>query len=136
MKLYHFTAKFLLDSILKEGLTKGGMPIITDLGIRFARPLQWLTSNEEFEQIWCDRKVLLQYDRNEVRLTIRIPKHDKKNNLVKWDEFIERHKEFEQTAKYLNDSTGDYKNWYLFAGSIKPKWIEAIDYKPLIQLVN
>lgn len=128
MKLYHFTAKHLLDNILKEGLTKGSIPRITEKGIEFVTPIQWLTCNKDFNQVWCREKAILNYSRNDVRLTIKVPKSEIGKNLQKWED-IATLKEFETTALQLNDKEGDYKNWYVYAGTIKRHWIRKIEYK-------
>lgn len=127
MKLYHFTSKKFITDIVKDGLTKGGIPIINDDNIKFITPIQWLTINGNFEQIWCSKKVLLSYDRTEVRLTVKIPNTEINVNLFKWDEFIKANA-FKKLS-YLNDDEGDYHNWYIYGGIIKKHWIRNIVYK-------
>lgn len=127
MKLYHFTAKHLLDSILKEGLTKGGLPIIEQDKVSFLTPLQWLTINKDFAQTWCSKKELLKYDRNEVRLTIKVPNSELNKNLIKWTD-LAKIKGYDKVATYLNDKEGDFNNWYVYAGKIKKHWIREIVY--------
>ena len=127
MKLYHFTAKHLLDSILKEGLTKGAIPLITPQGLRLATPVQWLTTNKGFDQIW-NTKLIIKYDRNDVRLTVKIPNTELGRNLIKWTDFIAI-PEMQATAQNLNDKEGDFNNWYIYAGVVKKHWIRNIEYK-------
>lgn len=127
MKLYHFTAKHLLDSILKEGLTKGAIPLITPQGLRLATPVQWLTTNKGFDQIW-NTKLIIKYDRNDVRLTVKIPNTELGRNLIKWTDFIAI-PEMQATAQSLNDKEGDFNNWYIYAGIVKKHWIRNIEYK-------
>ena len=127
MKLYHFTAKHLLDGILKEGLTKGAIPLITPQGLRLATPVQWLTTNKGFDQIW-NTKLIIKYDRNDVRLTVKIPNTELGRNLIKWTDFIAI-PEMQATAQSLNDKEGDFNNWYIYAGIVKKHWIRNIEYK-------
>ena len=127
MKLYHFTAKHLLDSILKEGLTKGAIPLITPSGLRLATPVQWLTTNKDFDQVW-NTKLIIKYDRNDVRLTVKIPNTELGRNLIKWTDFIVI-PEMQATAQSLNDKEGDFNNWYIYAGIVKKHWIRNIEHK-------
>ena len=127
MKLYHFTAKHLLDSILKEGLTKGAIPLITPSGLRLATPVQWLTINKGFDQVW-NTKLIIKYDRNDVRLTVKIPNTELGRNLIKWTDFIVI-PEMQATAQSLNDKEGDFNNWYIYAGIVKKHWIRDIEHK-------
>jgi len=127
MKLYHFTAKHLLDSILKEGLTKGAIPLITHQGLRLANPVQWLTTNKDFDQVW-NTKLIIKYDRNDVRLTVKLPNTELGRNLIKWTDFIAI-PEMQATAQSLNDKEGDFNNWYIYAGVVKKHWIRNIEYK-------
>ena len=127
MKLYHFTAKHLLDGILKEGLTKGAIPLITPQGLRLATPVQWLTTNKDFDQVW-NTKLIIKYDRNDVRLTVKIPNTELGRNLIKWTDFIVI-PEMQATAQSLNDKEGDFNNWYIYAGIVKKHWIRDIEHK-------
>ena len=127
MKLYHFTAKHLLDSILKEGLTKGAIPLITPQRLRLANPVQWLTTNKDFEQVW-NTKLIIKYDRNDVRLTVKIPNTELGRNLIKWTDFASL-PEMQATAQSLNDKEGDFNNWYIYAGIVKKHWIRDIEYR-------
>ena len=127
MKLYHFTAKHLLDSILKEGLTKGAIPLITPSGLRLATPVQWPTTNKDFDQVW-NTKLIIKYDRNDVRLTVKIPNTELGRNLIKWTDFIVI-PEMQATAQSLNDKEGDFNNWYIYAGIVKKHWIRDIEHK-------
>ena len=127
MKLYHFTAKHLLDSILKEGLTKGAIPLMTPKGMQLATPVQWLTTNKDFEQVW-NTKLIIKYDRNDVRLTVKIPNTELGRNLIKWTDFIAI-PEMQATAQSLNDKEGDFNNWYIYAGIVKKHWIRDIEYR-------
>ena len=126
MKLYHFTAKHLLDSILKEGLTKGAIPLITPQRLRLANPVQWLTTNKDFEQVW-NTKLIIKYDRNDVRLTVKIPNTELGKNLIKWTDFASL-PEMQATAQSLNDKEGDFNNWYIYAGIVKKHWIRKYHY--------
>lgn len=122
MKLYHFTAKHLIDKIKIEGLTLGGIPLILPKGLKMIKPAQWLTSNPEFNQSWCSEKVILKYNRNDYRITVKIPKGNK--NIYSWLDLC-KIPELKETSKYLNAS-GDSENWFIYFGNIKPKWFREI----------
>lgn len=121
-KLYHFTAKRFLDSILKEGLTKGVM--LKKLNpIEFIFNKQWLTKNPDFNQGWSIGTGRLKYKRNEIRLTIEIPL-DELPNLKPWTQmrFL-----VPEVVKDLEDSDlADPQNWFIYQGIISPKWITEI----------
>ena len=121
MKLYHFTAGWMLESILKEGLTKGCVPISIQPP-RFNYGFQWLTSNDNFNQSWCEY-LTLPYNRNDYRIVVKIP-DSKKRFLINW---------IEQGRKYSNNEMfntlsefGDPENWYIYQGKIKPQWIKNV----------
>jgi hypothetical protein len=114
MTLYHFTAKRFLDSILRNGITKGVM--VKSLNPpKFILNKQWLTKNKSFDQSWSHGTGLLPYKRNEVRLTIEIP-IEKIENCKPWTQmqFL-----VPDVAKELS-AFGDPEN---------PEWISFIEHK-------
>ena len=70
----------------------------------------------------------ISYDRNDVRLTVKIPNTELGRNLIKWTDFIAI-PEMQATAQSLNDKEGDFNNWYIYAGIVKKHWIRNIEYK-------
>ncbi len=117
MIFYHFTAKRFLDSILKEGLTRGVM--VKSLSpATFLFNKQWITTNPRFSQEWAEGTGTRPYKRNEIRLTIDIP-DDKMTNAKPWSQmkFL--------TPEVADDLSafGDPENWWIYQGEIRPKWI-------------
>jgi len=122
MTLYHFTAKRFLDSILKQGITRGCM-VKSMNPPSFIFNKQWLTKNKSFDQGWSIGTGRLPYKRNEVRLTVNIP-DDKLENLKTWSQmkFL-----VPLVADDLEASDlADPQNWYIYQGVIKPNWIKEI----------
>jgi hypothetical protein len=131
MKLYHFTAAHLIDRIKKEGITLGGIPLSLPPHPRVEWGYQWLTSNPDFKQAWCDPEYkTLPYNRNDYRITVSIPKtsHD---TLIRWIPLWERLQKYIPIIKHLNDY-GDPENWYVFYGRIPMGWFREITINPEI----
>jgi hypothetical protein len=126
MKYYHFTAKHLLNRIRREGLTLGQVLISVD-PIKLIPGYQHLTTNKDFNQSWQDQRYSsLPYNRNDVRLTIKIPfKHCR--NVLNWLDFS---KNF-PTSEILN-SHGDPYNWRVYRGSIPKEWISKVEWNKTI----
>lgn len=70
MRLYHFTNRMFLFGIMKEVIRLGMIPV--SMKPEFVTGYQWLTVNPDFQQSWNGR-VLVKYDRAEIRLTIEVP---------------------------------------------------------------
>jgi len=119
---YHFTAKKFLESIQKEGITRGVM-VKTINPPSFLHNKQWITTNSNFKQDWAIGTGRLPYKRNEVRLTIEIPLGEIEN-CKPWSQmrFLTP-----EVAKDL-EAFGDPENWHIFQGKIKPQWITQIDF--------
>lgn len=119
---YHFTAKRFLESIQKEGITRGVM-VRTFNPPTFLHNKQWITINPEFDQSWAVGSGILPYKRNEVRLTIELPLAEIEN-CKPWSQmrFLTP-----AVAKDL-EAYGDPENWHIFQGRIKPQWITQVDY--------
>ena len=101
MKLYHFCTKESLESIKKEGLTLGVIPVKVGSEMKEARGFQWLTKNPDISQGEC-------------RITIKIPKTSK--DIISWDEL----------RKLLNGASIDNPDWYVYNGRIKPNYFREI----------
>lgn len=122
--LYHFTAKRFLESIKRQGLTRG-MMLKSIQPLQFLPNKQWLTTKKEFDQGWSIGTGRLSYKRNEVRLTVEIP-IDAQGNLKPWTQmrFL-----VPLVANDLEDSDlADPENWWIYQGKIKPKWITEIKF--------
>lgn len=119
MTFYHFTAKRFLESIKKEGLTKGGV-LTQEKPPKVQWGVQWITKNPNFDQSWLNPNSRLPYKRNEVRLTLDIPLDDL--NLKRWIDIKDR---YPLTGEILS-AFGDPENWYCYYGKIKPDQIIEI----------
>ena len=126
MKLYHFTSGYHIEGCKKEGLTLGVIPVSIDPP-KFIPGFQWLTKNGKFDQEWCKYSTL-PYQRNEYRITIKIPKSARKN-LIPWLFYYEKKKHLMPMAAALN-LYGDPENWYLFKGIVKPEWFKKVARNP------
>lgn len=73
MVLYHFCAKRFLSGILRDGLTRGGTPIIEGGMMRIQMGHQWLTAEKDPRKQSWNTHNLISYSRTAVRLTVRIP---------------------------------------------------------------
>ncbi len=124
MKLYHFCSAHTLQSIKREGLTRGGIPVIKNSEVYVLVGFQWLTRNKTFSQSWevPIKGSRLKYRRNEFRITIKLPWDDE--NLKEWLLFC-KGKQWEETVEVLN-SFGDPENWLVYAGDIKPSHFREI----------
>lgn len=128
MKLYHFTAMRFAAGIRKEGLTKGGTPVVCGDGtIKMFTNTQWMTRDKKWDQAFHDPESKeWKYDRREMRLTIVIPKSqrfrlaDKKGTIRIFK------------GKLLPDffSHPDCDDWCLFYGTVKPQWIRNVVINP------
>lgn len=121
-RFYHFTPRWMLESIKKQGISEGKLVIQTNPP-KFKGGHQWLTINPDFNQSWCEYS-MLPYDRSEVRIEVAIQKIA---HLYKWTQFGEK-----MAGKEMFDTLsefGDPENWYIYRGIITPMWFLNIDYK-------
>lgn len=116
MILYHFTSKYHVDGCLEHGIKFGMIPEKMGSLVAVIHGYQWLTTNPDFIQSWCEGGSL-GYDRTEYRLTVKIPKKKQKNLLI-WLDNCHDYK----LAGVLN-SFGDPENWRLYHGEIPKHWI-------------
>ena len=126
MKLYHFTARHLLEGCKAKGLILGCVPWIGASGkLELINGYQWLTTNPEYQQEWCNPEFSnLEYRRNAVRITVEIPLCFAKR-VKQWLAFCKGN----TLAKDLN-AFGDPQNWRLFKGAVSASWFTAIDFNP------
>lgn len=117
MSLYHFTASRFVPGIMREGLTRGSIPVSLEPP-RLLFGYQWLTLNPDpARQEWAEGTGRLPYSRLEVRLKVKIPK-PWRGLLLAWDDV--RH--LSRLADELS-AFGDPWNWRLYKGHIPPAWI-------------
>lgn len=114
----------MLESIKKEGLTRGYLPYYNGDKIFPLHGHQWLTKNKSFKQEWetPNEYTQLKYRRNDYRITIKLPWDDEKLN--EWL-ILCADKKLHLTAQTLN-YYGDPENWYLYSGPIKPSHFREI----------
>ncbi len=127
MELYHFCSRLDIESIKKEGLTKGMCPVLNFDSpqldnIRIIQKCQWLTQNPNFDQQTWDTQTHLNYARTDYRLTIHIPKkHNRK--LVTALSFV---KTLPTSAQGFVTEYPGGEDWYIYLGKILPQWIKEV----------
>jgi len=126
MKLFHFCADHLLESIQREGLTQGCITIPEDGSVKIISPTQWLTEDSNRDnQEWCHPEYsTLPYDRCANLLTVVIPKSSRAN-LRRWTDcgplLVPR-------AHYeMLNSFGDPSKYWLYFGRMPPSWIRSCE---------
>jgi hypothetical protein len=120
--LYHFTCLYNLSDIMREGLTKGEVPIGPD-DIRQAPNL---TSNPNPEALMLAASISAGTDKSKVRLTISVPKHD--NRLENWRDVC-RSLKTERFWRRGLDHYGQSKFWFIYWGIIPVDWIQAVEIR-------
>lgn len=128
MILYHFTSRFSVKAVQREGLTKGMIPIGVDKRdqMRIYPGVQWLTEEPDWNQAW-DVNAGLPMRRTDYRFTIEIPMYRclqcvnvETFNRFKGTQFIDVIRTIE-----------GYKYWRIYIGKIPPNWIMCIDKNPI-----
>jgi hypothetical protein len=121
MRFYHFCPAHMLESILKDGITKGKLPIIIGGKVQTADCCQWLTEEPDPEkQSWATSH-MLPYSRTAYRLSIWIPKRGMKH-LMRAEELLPNLPS--ESKRLITDWEGSEK-WFVYLGVIPPKWIET-----------
>jgi hypothetical protein len=131
MKVYHFTNKKMLESILANGLTKGTIPVLESNKAILVGPFQWLTSNKEFDQQSWAKQILLPYSRTEVRVQITVPKHHRGKLIrARWGGKYDLPNNIADALYKLTKDWEGSEDWFVFNGIIPPGWIREItEYK-------
>ena len=125
MILYHFTSPHHVEGCLREGLRLGHIPADVARGRRGLIPgYQWLTTNPEFAQSWCEYSSL-PYDRAAYRITVDVPKEAEADALV-WTEVCQR---LAPKGWRILNEFGDPDNWRLFRGIVRPEWMGEVLHK-------
>lgn len=119
MKLFHFCGKHFVESILREGLTKGTFPRPTKSGWDFTRFRQWLTEEPDAsKQSWATRHTL-HYGRTDCRLIVDIP-DEYMGNLKRAVDYVQNMPR--EYRRIVTDWPGSDK-WFIYIGVIPPEWI-------------
>lgn len=112
--LYHFTARRLIYSIIRDGIRPGAVVHSDALGRHFIQGgYVWLTTNPSFDQAWDVRK-LIPYSRTDIRIALKIGAYYRKN-LIPWLSYYQRHR---HTIDPALNAHGDPENWFLYKGHI------------------
>ena len=128
MRLYHFCPEWMLEDILRQGLTLGSLVAQgPNAEIMLVPGYQWLTKNREWNQSWCEFSSR-PYKRNEIRLAIKIP-FMRCKQAIPWLRFCAKNPN--PSWRNLN-AYGDPDNWYVYHGNIPPNWIEKVYYNPAL----
>jgi len=126
-RLYHFTSRYHINSVKKDGIALGCILHKAKNVHTFLEGYQWLTQNPDWNQKW-DEGSSLDYYRTDFRITIRIAKNMVKR-VTPWNPMSKILGLSEETVSILN-SFGDPENWFIYTGTIKPKWFIKVDSYP------
>lgn len=122
MILYHFCADRHIKSILRSGLTKGGLTEITPHGFILHAGWVWLTTDlDAKKQSWATRNAI-QYSRTAWRLTVEIPDDE-------LDRIYDRQRlqmVYPLTAPLFEGWPGS-ENWRVYHGRIPREYIKAYE---------
>lgn len=118
--LYHFTSRWQLPRIMREGIRKGDVPIALAHG--FSAP--WLTTDGRFsdQREWAKLSVL---DKTEVRLRVVLPLGLDDPRLLNWQQVCERYKiegRWERALGYHPPQ------WLVRLNGVTPSEIVGVDY--------
>lgn len=130
MILYHFCADRHVKSIMREGLTIGGICEMKPSGVVIHAGWIWLTLNADPNaQSWAKNQALISYSRTTWRVTVEIPDGQ-------LDRLYDRERltdEYPSTSLLFRGFEGN-EDWRVFRGRIPVKWIicaEKMDGKPI-----
>ncbi len=137
MILYHFTCLEYLESIKREGLNRGEVPLSSTEVLNAVNLTSDKTRNGHgldgggVEITPAARKLMGASvgsrfpDKLAVRLTVLIPRNDRK--LVKWPTWAKKRLDSKWYQRMDQIGGGKSKTWFLYWGEIPPAWIRAID---------
>jgi hypothetical protein len=122
MRLYHYTALLYLPDIMREGLTRGEVPL--DLrgvltGTSPSHPNLTGSANPAGQ----DRARGSALDKTKVRITVDVPDGDPL--LVRWLDLCRQHRTPRDLIRRL-DRHGQGKFWWIYRGVIAPDWFDAV----------
>lgn len=128
---YHFTSRFHLSHMLKEGIYRGDVPLSPELGTQGV----WLTTDGRPQrQKWCSRNSYFiiagqkhVLDKTEYRLTIEVDESEP--TLFRWDKLASTLNIDPRYYEFLNISGGGGgEAWYVYFGTISPDHIVTIEH--------
>lgn len=125
--LYHYTRPESVESILREGITRGDTPtsvIVTpDQPYGAGCNAIWLSTVDRIGEShgWTNGCP----DKTTARFTVEIPKMD--NRLWLWSRFARVAKIDAETIDHLNKvaPNGEHSQWYVYFGTIPTDWIKT-----------
>ena len=119
MILYHFCADKHVKSIMREGLTIGGICEMKTSGVVLHSGWSWLTlCDDPNAQSWAKNQTLISYSRTAWRVTIEIPE----NQLHRLYDRERLTDEYPSTSLLFRGFEGN-EQWRVFHGRIPVEWI-------------
>jgi hypothetical protein len=115
--LYHFTSIFWLPDILREGITRGEIPVGPHLRYSDCPKAANLTSNpnREGQQCWCHGGAS---DKTKFRLTVELPDCE----IISCLAVKRQYKIADQWIKKLAPN-GEQSQWFFALGGVRPEQI-------------
>lgn len=120
IKLYHFTSEYHLPHILKDGLSRGDVPLNPmEWGVNAV----WLTDNPDpGNQDW---KTGSPVDKTAVMIEVEL--NVPNISLVKWSVYARKKKIDPQWYKKLDETGGGQsEHWWLYFGVIPPERFKVL----------
>jgi hypothetical protein len=125
MKLYHYTRRVTLPNILREGLSRGDVPLDRSTGIN--APCLTVMDTPP-HGVFCTRETGA-YNKAGVRITVEIDPAD--SSLLRWKHFPDRFNVDRRFFRMLNSicKVGNpVYDWYIYLGRISPSsFVEVYD---------
>src|SRR5947209_527584 len=115
--LYHFTCLLHLPCILREGISRGEVPL-SGQEVRQAPSLTSDPSPLALE--WC---ALGSTDKTRVRLAVRVPAGD--GRLQSWEEVCRQFGVGREWQRQLDTTGKRGKSWFVYWGVLPREWMEA-----------
>jgi hypothetical protein len=122
LTLYHFTSTTHLPFILKEGLTKGDVPVSPFTGFNGVWFTTCRTIDSQAGMLRCG------VDKTQVRITAEIAESNK--NLVKWS-VLATVLNIDRDWYRILDKTGGYgsNTWYVYTDVLSPDMFKKVEYR-------
>jgi hypothetical protein len=119
-RLFHYTSLHSLPPILREGISRGEVPLSPS---KVLQGPTLTTSLSATVQHWREGSGI---DKAKVRLSVRIPDDDER--LEAWRDVCRRYQVPKWWQRAL-DSRGQGKFWFVFWGTVLPAWITAVEVR-------
>jgi hypothetical protein len=120
-KLYHFTSRWVLPRIMREGIVRGDVPITMTTG--YTAP--WLTDDPRWDQQgWKGGSFL---DKSEVRITVKVSEA----RLSTWAEIVEQQNVEDGWARVMIESARRPEDvtWFVHNGPVLPKAFAKVEFR-------